>query len=460
MTDQGPGGQQARFELNQRLSALRLQIEQERYKGAIGAAGLTFEADKKAAKTPAALEEAQKVFDAAISRSTKLYNEALADIESSSRKTLSELAARGEEAVQQVRLTEVTRLLDNLTATTERTQAADNAALTLLEQKLDYERQIFDFKNSTGQLTTEEYRLGTLRLQQLTNELTLQKSLLNAVNARDNATLQLLRDMAAAPGADTEFGPVPQAGQPTFIARGIAMGQAFTDTATAASTLYNQQSSILALNVSLTDSAVKLGETWSQQFSKMTDALMEFVKTGKFSFKDFMTSMLGDFTRTLLQMQMQNFAKALFGGTGAVGSSLAAFFGIPSAMGNAFSTAGVMKYAMGGTFTNQIVNKPTLFKAANGLGVMGEAGPEAIMPLRRGSNGVLGVESSGGAVSVVVNNYGKERAEVKETTDGRGNRKVEVIVGEMVAGEMSRIGSPLQQTMGNTYGLTMPPGRR
>ena len=39
----------------------------------------------------------------------------------------------------------------------------------------------------------------------------------------------------------------------------------------------------------------------------------------------------------------------------------------------------------------------------DGLGLMGEAGPEAVMPLKRGSNGKLGVESSGGVGNIVVN---------------------------------------------------------
>ena len=37
------------------------------------------------------------------------------------------------------------------------------------------------------------------------------------------------------------------------------------------------------------------------------------------------------------------------------------------------------------------------------FGLMGEAGPEAIMPLKRGKGGRLGVESSGGSTNVVVN---------------------------------------------------------
>jgi hypothetical protein len=56
-------------------------------------------------------------------------------------------------------------------------------------------------------------------------------------------------------------------------------------------------------------------------------------------------------------------------------------------------------FANGGAFTNSIVSSPTLFKFANGgttqMGEMGEAGPEAIMPLSRGAGGRLGVDASG-----------------------------------------------------------------
>jgi hypothetical protein len=68
----------------------------------------------------------------------------------------------------------------------------------------------------------------------------------------------------------------------------------------------------------------------------------------------------------------------------------------------AYFAGGVAKFAMGG-----IVDKPTMFAYADGgagrFGLMGEAGPEAIMPLKRGPNGRLGVEASGGGTNVVVN---------------------------------------------------------
>jgi phage-related minor tail protein len=125
-----------------------------------------------------------------------------------------------------------------------------------------------------------------------------------------------------------------------------------------------------------------------------------------------------------------------------------------NAKGNVYDT-GLKTFAKGGMFTNSIVASPTLFKFAKGTGLMGEAGPEAIMPLKRDSNGNLGVRAggTGGNVDVVVNNYGSEKAETRETTDSRGNRKVEVIIGDMAASEIARNGSASQKAIRGTFGL-------
>jgi phage-related minor tail protein len=116
---------------------------------------------------------------------------------------------------------------------------------------------------------------------------------------------------------------------------------------------------------------------------------------------------------------------------------------------------GLTKFAQGGMFTNSIVNEPTMFKFAQGTGLMGEAGPEAIMPLKRDSSGNLGVRSEGGGgnVEVVVNNYSTAQAETTETTDSRGNRKIEVVIGDMTAGEITRNGSASQKAIRGTFGL-------
>jgi phage-related minor tail protein len=72
----------------------------------------------------------------------------------------------------------------------------------------------------------------------------------------------------------------------------------------------------------------------------------------------------------------------------------------PFETGGAFTQGRVMPFARGG-----VVSGPVNFPMRGGLGLMGEAGPEAIMPLARGADGRLGVRSAGGGrpISVVMN---------------------------------------------------------
>ncbi|MCB2129005.1 MAG: phage tail tape measure protein [Rhodobacteraceae bacterium] len=72
----------------------------------------------------------------------------------------------------------------------------------------------------------------------------------------------------------------------------------------------------------------------------------------------------------------------------------------PFEKGGAFTQGRVMPFARGG-----IVTSPTAFPMRGATGLMGEAGPEAIMPLSRGADGRLGIRSQGNArpVSVVMN---------------------------------------------------------
>lgn len=103
--------------------------------------------------------------------------------------------------------------------------------------------------------------------------------------------------------------------------------------------------------------------------------------------------------------------------------------GAAIAAGNVMASAGgfLSKFADGGVFQNGnvipfakggVVNKPTLFPMANGgTGLMGEAGAEAVMPLKRMSNGKLGVESSGNGQVVNIYNYSGASVETRKTDD-------------------------------------------
>ena len=148
------------------------------------------------------------------------------------------------------------------------------------------------------------------------------------------------------------------------------------------------------------------------------DTLFSLVTTGTANFREFAAEILKQSARMILQLTIQRVIMQVLGAIGGGGAPAS-----PSApggdwmgavgrmnptsdyaMGGAFAKNNIVPYAMGG-----VVNRPTLFKFAQGgtmrTGLMGEAGPEAIMPLSRGANGKLGVASvgGGGTTNVVVN---------------------------------------------------------
>jgi phage-related minor tail protein len=92
--------------------------------------------------------------------------------------------------------------------------------------------------------------------------------------------------------------------------------------------------------------------------------------------------------KPLIESLTNAFSPTAVGGS-VVGGLISNLF--PAANGAAINNGNVVPFAYGG-----VVNSPTLFGMSGGrTGLMGEAGPEAILPLKRGAGGKLGVEGGG-----------------------------------------------------------------
>ena len=156
---------------------------------------------------------------------------------------------------------------------------------------------------------------------------------------------------------------------------------------------------------SMGDLAGNLGSSFASAFQGMADQLTEFVTTGKANFREFAVSVLRDISRMIIQYAIFNAVRGILN---AFNPAAAAAPLVQAANGRVFAQNGIQAFARGG-----IVNKPTVFPFANGIGLMGEAGPEAIMPLRRGRDGNLGVMSSGGGTTNVVVNVDASGSKVE-----------------------------------------------
>ncbi|EBA1772829.1 phage tail tape measure protein [Salmonella enterica] len=135
-------------------------------------------------------------------------------------------------------------------------------------------------------------------------------------------------------------------------------------------------------------------QMFTAAFNSAGNALATFCTTGKLNFKSFTASLLSELAKIMSQMAMMQAVKGIgsaFGWGSAATASVT-----PNADGGVYQSADLSRYS--GT----VVNRPTFFAFAKGAGVMGEAGPEAILPLRRGADGKLGVVADIGGSGMVM----------------------------------------------------------
>ncbi|WP_277971744.1 phage tail tape measure protein [Pantoea agglomerans] len=161
-------------------------------------------------------------------------------------------------------------------------------------------------------------------------------------------------------------------------------------------------------------------------FDSLTDSVATFATTGKLNFKSFTTSVLSDLAKIAARIALSSALQSILGAVAGGATSGAANAGVSAPSGSGGATGGMgmstgwqayasaTKNAKGGVYnspnlsshSNSIVSQPTFFAFAKGAGLMGEAGPEAILPLTRTAGGSLGVRSTGSssaAASPIVN---------------------------------------------------------
>ena len=220
---------------------------------------------------------------------------------------------------------------------------------------------------------------------------------------------------------------------------------------------------------SMTADQREFADAVKESFDSMADALTDFVMTGKMDFNSLANSIISDMMRIAIQQSvtrpLANMATSFIGSLfmadgGAFNQGTQVF-----AKGGAFSQAGpVMEFAKGDAFTNSIVSSPTLFKFAQGTGLMGEAGPEAIMPLKRDSQGNLGVRTQGGGGGNQITINVIESSEKAGTQERKTENNVDMInvfvekVKSAIASDINRGSGTVPGALSRTYGLNRVAG--
>lgn len=195
---------------------------------------------------------------------------------------------------------------------------------------------------------------------------------------------------------------------------------------------------------------------------KMGEALGKG-EDGASAFKDSMVTLLQTMIDNLPTMLLNAGLQLIGAGNFPVGLALIGMSGVTAftkglvngiysedveanAKGGVYGASDYTAFAKGGAFTNAVIDTPTFFKFAKGSGfgngLMGEAGPEAIMPLKRSSDGSLGVDATGvgGTTNVIVeiNNYTSEEISTTETENSDGQKTLQVTIGKMINAHLSQ----------------------
>ena len=163
----------------------------------------------------------------------------------------------------------------------------------------------------------------------------------------------------------------------------------------------------------------------SKELGRVLAGVFGDVVAGGKSLQDILRSVAGD----LAKLAVQDIFGNAGGSGGSGGFDLGGLLGglvSANAAGNVIQGGRVQAFAKGG-----VLSSPSLFPMSRGVGLAGEAGPEAILPLSRGSDGKLGVATQGGVrpISVTFN---------VTATDAASFRRSETQIAAMLNRTVSR----------------------
>ena len=208
---------------------------------------------------------------------------------------------------------------------------------------------------------------------------------------------------------------------------------------------HNKRVTAWANEVAVVDTSTGQMSVFAEQAGRnMQDAFADFLFD---PFDEGLKGMLESFGDILRRMAAEMMASQVFEALGAWGSANSGAGGWTGLL--ASFAQGFAKNADGGVYSSpslsaysgQIVSKPTMFAFANGAGLMGEAGPEAILPLRRGTDGKLGVVAAAGGVEVELNVYGAPGPpRMEQQMSGDGRKAIVKLFLQEAAGDVSRMG--------------------
>lgn len=258
-----------------------------------------------------------------------------------------------------------------------------------------------------------------------------------------------------------------------------------------------------------TDFARNFETLTTTAFGNVEDAFTKMLTSGRLNFTDFANSIISDMARIAIR---SNITGPLASGLGSLlnfggGSSPITTPGFTNTDlsgsiwglgGKKFAHGGVLSGAGISSYSNSLITSPTVFSYhgmdspidramrpfAKGAGLMGEAGWEAVMPLTRNSSGDLAVHAvglgsqiardvsaavmargGGGTsaapqVTVNINNNTSAQITQQTRTDNRGNRSIEITVGDMAAGQAMKPGSSMNRALRAATGVQQPAIRR